>query len=700
MVTTFIEFVLEAFGPQLASNVRHEKDIIPTKHISKINEKDLHPFVVPIYRELYSKEIETGYWSQILWYMLKCKSVREQKLNKVYKATYETLTGKSIQETTFYLLPDSDQHLWNESYVEDQEVNSNVTKLAQHTKQCVNIVVDLSKFCKHYNITIPDLNQTEFYEQLNFEELSRKQTPLRRNTKSLSEELREEFEEKSQLFPLKDHKLIEGLKLQFNQSAPDYKAESEEAQENLDDTYESCADSEIDTIRESSEENTNSANSDSKEPDSANKAGKSKLNSPLIYPRPPPTNPSFEAEADISAPKHTSSPKQIKKQQTTGKHTNNDTNMARNYVRKTDFLPSKFHPAKNEDAMAHMYSFRDFISAQLGVNDISNVELTPEQLDMFKHTCQGEARLWYEANKPFDCLQTLEDQFLREFAADLRSTSVAAKTFSELKYDPRTKLSAFVNKIQRLNTTLNYQDAVLKDKFLLAIPGDIRRLAKLSHPSCFREAVEAVKSILEDPDTTDTDKNNVALVGTDSVTEALEGITFSIQNLQKDIHNIKNQQSRSRNFETAQSNQERNYEAHHSNQFSKYFQGQRRFNGPPGGRPQYNGPQQMQYHGPQHGQQYNGPPPPRYYGQQSGPQNNRGPVMNQYRQQHPEQYNRYPSQNRGRGGYRQGPQRNWSQVQCEICLKPGHTQYQCRSRNSNYGRNYYDRNRQPNYNQQ
>ena len=217
---------------------------------------------------------------------------------------------------------------------------------------------------------------------------------------------------------------------------------------------------------------------------------------------------------------------------------------------------------------------------------------------MFKHTCSGESRLWYESNKPFDSLQSLQDQFLKEFAPDLRSTSVAAKAFTELKYDPRTKLSAFVNKIQRLNTTLNYQDSVLKDKFLLAIPGHIRQLAKLSRPQTFKEAVEATKGILEDPDTMDTDKNNVALVGTESVTEALEGITFSIQNLQRDLHNIRGQQTRDRNYETYQ-----------ANTGSKYFQRQQGFNGPPGRR------------------------------SQAGPSHRHEPMMNQSRQHYPGQYN-------------------------------------------------------------
>ena len=62
MVKSFIEFVDEAFGTQLASNIRDETEIVPSNLISKINEKDLHPFVVPIYRDLYTKNFETAYW--------------------------------------------------------------------------------------------------------------------------------------------------------------------------------------------------------------------------------------------------------------------------------------------------------------------------------------------------------------------------------------------------------------------------------------------------------------------------------------------------------------------------------------------------------------------------------------------------------------------------------------------------------------
>ena len=42
--------------------------------------------------------------------------------------------------------------------------------------------------------------------------------------------------------------------------------------------------------------------------------------------------------------------------------------------------------------------------------------------------------------------------------------------YLHLKYNPKTKLSTFVDKLHRLNRTLGYSDQVLRDRFMTAMP--------------------------------------------------------------------------------------------------------------------------------------------------------------------------------------------------------------------------------------
>ena len=92
----------------------------------------------------------------------------------------------------------------------------------------------------------------------------------------------------------------------------------------------------------------------------------------------------------------------------------------------------------------------------------------------------------------------MEQMFLKEYAPDLKSTTTAAKAFAHLKYDPKTRISIFVNKMLRLNRKLNYNDEVLRDRFMTAMPSNVRQLAKSNNPITFKQCVEAVKTILED----------------------------------------------------------------------------------------------------------------------------------------------------------------------------------------------------------
>ena len=214
------------------------------------------------------------------------------------------------------------------------------------------------------------------------------------------------------------------------------------------------------------------------------------------------------------------------------------------YVRITDFLPTKFNPSSKEsDPEGHILGFRDYLCAQLGVTTLDDLEIPSEKLDLFKYTLLSSARIWFENLKPFYSIGDLEQKFLKQFAPDLNSRTSAARALSELKYDKNTKLCDFVNKIQRLNRVLGYSDQVLKDRFLAAMPADIRRLIGISKPRNLKETIELASKILED-ETHDT--GSYAVQETDDISGTVVDMAMSIQTLKGEINKIAERMSTER----------------------------------------------------------------------------------------------------------------------------------------------------------
>ena len=211
--------------------------------------------------------------------------------------------------------------------------------------------------------------------------------------------------------------------------------------------------------------------------------------------------------------------------------------MAENRIRVTDFLPDRYDGTNvTIDAYHHVIGYKDYICGQKGVANVNDTVLTAKDLDMFKYSLIGEARVWYESNAPFDSLRQLESVFLREFCPELRSEIAAAKAFADLSYNPKQKISSFVNKLMKLNQALNYGDNVLKHRFMSAMPLHIRRLAKLLEPKDFQQSVNAVKTILEDlPDEVNDDNNTLAVV---DFVDKLSGLSLDLHTLQQQIDSL------------------------------------------------------------------------------------------------------------------------------------------------------------------
>jgi hypothetical protein len=648
--SVYKEAITVWFGAQLAHNILPENHEIKPIFVSHINERDIHPFVRPIYQALYKQNLLTGHWAELIHIILKCKCVRKQKIGNVYKSVYETLTGKSVNENVFNLLPYEEQELWENAYIESDEVNSDPRKTAEHTKECLKINLRLIEFCHTFDIKIPDLNQTEYFEQLDLKDLLKRQesvknaVPLRKEIKKAIADLEESLGDDLKFIDTcKEHSEISFPQEKITRKVVYKDSEAKDSQDkDSEGVFDNCDKPEDSHVKFR-------GNTTEFEYTPLNNGSSVTLETDPCY-RPSPVNPYFQQRTTFRkpAPKYASSPN-VKTQQPSDmtETVNCSVKMATN-IRLIDFLPTKYNPNKLEcDPEAHILGFRDYLSAQLNEANLDDVELSEQKLDMFKFTCLGEARLWYESNKPFDGINDLEEKFLKEYSPGLQSTTTAAKSFSELEYNPKTKLTSFINKIMRLNRCLGYADHVLRDRLMSAVPADIRRLAKISKPQTFRETIQAIKSVLEDQS---SDTNNVAIVSNDTMTDSIQDISLSIDNMKKDINKISNRVNKNEY-------QRGNFNVRPNRGF-RSFQSNRGFRG----RGQSNG-QQRQHH---------------------------------RQEERPTQQNFTSFNQRGRGQFHARPQLDRSRIRCFNCNKIGHFQNECWSRRSNAGfqKNYQQKTNQ------
>ena len=635
--------IADYFGSQLAHNILPETHVIHPLFNSHINERDLHPFVQPTYRALIKQDLTTLQWAELLHIILSCKCIRKQKVGKVFKNVYETLTSRSVEDTLFDLLPYADKQLWFHYYVESDEVIADPRKFAEHTKQCLKINLDLISTCNEYDLETPNFNETEYFEQLNLRELCKRNTPVARNNLPLSEEIKQTLEELEQSYPFEDFKTIDECKSisKITVSPERIVVDSPTRANNNISKSTSSQRAPPDSSNSTSSNSFESSGPDCSKSDNPDTSDR-QIPSKIPNYRPPPSNPNYQQVIFTSSPQL--QPEPPRKSQL--RHS--AATMARN-IRLVDFMPTKFSPDKLDcDPEAHILGFRDWLSAQLNEPNLDNIEIPEEKLDMFKFTCLAEARLWYETNKPFEGIADLESKFLQEFADGLQSTTTAAQAFSQLKYNPKTKISSFVNKMMRLNRTLQYSDNVLRDRLMSAVPSQIRQLAKLNNPQSFRDTYQAIRSVLEDQN---TEKNTVAMINNDEVTDSLNDLSLHISNMRKDINNMSN------SFKGNQFQSQNNNFRPQTNRPFQSFQNSRGFRRPG----QFNNRQGQFNNRP--GQFYNRPPPPpRQMGGRDQPNFGRG------------QFNNY------RGRDRTGPNFNKSTVRCYSCNKLGHLKFECRNR--------------------
>lgn len=207
-------------------------------------------------------------------------------------------------------------------------------------------------------------------------------------------------------------------------------------------------------------------------------------------------------------------------------------------IRIIDFLPEPFNPSgKNNDPESHLLGFQDYLCAQLKCDDLENVQIPSDYLSRFRYTLRGQARIWHSQAQPFASLKELETAFLKEFGKNLQSRETAARAMAELSFKKGDKLSLFINKLMALNKFLCYDSSVLADRFLAAMPTDVRRLIKISDPKDFNETLEIAKQILvEDGDPEPSLTIQEEPKG--EATGAMIDMMYSVQSLKSEIDKI------------------------------------------------------------------------------------------------------------------------------------------------------------------
>lgn len=534
---TYEDYIEGIFGTSIVNDLLPEDHIV--ENVDKLNEKCLHPAIGPIYKALTDYKLTAGNWALIFNHVLQCQQVPKHKLGKVYKIVFQTLTGKPCDDKTFEkLIPVEEKNLWESSFAERQE--NYITKQAtgEHLKLCFALAQRLADWAKKKGCTVPSVTSPEFLGQLNFDKLANQYSPTTQqkserdtyNYKNLRDELK--IAEAEQAAEAADKSAGEIHSPPLKQ-LPISETDANKTGEIHPPPPKLFSVPETETTTSGDKQET-----EADYPDPNNSTESLRLTR-FLPPFPSAPRISFSAGYP---PTYSESTNFVSQQNRIPSPTMPESSEEMTADRRTqsirivDFLPNKYDPAKPEsDPEAHFLGFRDYLCAQLGVTNLDNTIIPATSLDLFRFTLLGASRLWYQSLAPFDNIRQLEEEFLKEYAPDLQSRTTAAKALADLRYDRKSKLCTFVNKILRLNRTLAYDDAVLRDRFLAAMPSDIRRLAKLSSPRTFKEAIACVKQVLEDEETTQV---SFMVQKEDDLNNTVLDMAMSIQSLKSEVDKI------------------------------------------------------------------------------------------------------------------------------------------------------------------
>jgi len=168
----FLLLVEEIFGQSLAQKIRPEDDIIEPKDIRHINERAIHPLILPVYESLISKRLSVRAWVVIYHRILLCKIYKRQ-IPHLYHNIYENLTKTSVRGSIFDVIPIEEKQIWYENYTSELETKEDKVKLFEHSKFCLQQAQEIVQFCEQaLKIEVPKLDITEYLRQLNILELS------------------------------------------------------------------------------------------------------------------------------------------------------------------------------------------------------------------------------------------------------------------------------------------------------------------------------------------------------------------------------------------------------------------------------------------------------------------------------------------------------------------------------------------------
>ena len=186
---TWYEYLATHFGEHLASKAVDERHVILVRNVSVINERYIHADIRPFYRELRTISLTASDWVDMFTSILQCRGIPINKVGIVYRQIFETLTGKSIDDTTFQCLPAEEKELWLNEYVQDDDIYKDPAKLAEYNLHCAQHVDWLLNFCKEKCIRIPGYPITEIpmNDELTFKDIS---VDLQKHSEALDDEIR------------------------------------------------------------------------------------------------------------------------------------------------------------------------------------------------------------------------------------------------------------------------------------------------------------------------------------------------------------------------------------------------------------------------------------------------------------------------------------------------------------------------------
>ena len=156
-------------------------------------------------------------------------------------------------------------------------------------------------------------------------------------------------------------------------------------------------------------------------------------------------------------------------------------------LRVTDYLPKRFSGEGTQSPLAHWLQFADYLQI--------HAVPAPQQVNRFKLTLSGDARLWFEG-KAFNDLNALKNSFIEHFSGyHSREGSLAA--FRSIKWKHGEAMETYLGRLRPLAERLGYDNDQIRDQFIEGLPHDVKVSVVMARCGDLNTLVETAQKYID-----------------------------------------------------------------------------------------------------------------------------------------------------------------------------------------------------------